>query len=206
MDTGMEIDAHDVRWFAVWTRSRQEKVAAAMLEVVGVQHFLPLKSELRQWSDRKQMVTVPLFSGYLFVRLNQKADRRLQVLKAPGIVGFVGNSKGPQSIPDQQIEDIRTVLARRIECSVLPSLEEGERVRVVRGPLVGIEGVLLRSNSTSRLLISIEVIHKTLAVSVSREDVAPVESTHRMTEESEASVRASGPNPSRSDIRLSMAP
>jgi len=205
MDTNAEIDNHDVRWFAVWTRSRQEKVASAILEVVGVQHFLPLRSELRQWSDRKQMVTVPLFSGYLFVRVNQKADSRLQVLKAPGIVGFVGNSKGPLPIPDQQIENVRTVLARRIECTVLPNLEEGERVRVVRGPLAGIEGLLLRSNSTSRLLISIEVIHKTLAVSVSREDVVLVESTPWMTKESEASFKLSGSNPSRSDTRLSMA-
>jgi transcriptional antiterminator RfaH len=171
MDINFEIDPSDSQWFAVWTRSRQEKVAAAMLTTVGVEHFLPLKSEIRQWSDRKQTVSVPLFSSYLFVRMNPTRDSRLQVLKAPGIAGFVGNSTGPLPIPDQQIEDIRTVLTKRVEFIVLPLLEEGDRVRVVRGPLAGVEGRLVRGNSTSRLLISIELIHRTLAVSVLRDDV-----------------------------------
>jgi len=180
MDSSFEIGDQDVQWFAVWTRSRQEKVAAAMLESVGVQHYLPLKSELRQWSDRKQTVAVPLFSGYLFVRLNRKTGNRYQVLNAPGIAGFVGNSAGPLPIPDRQIEDIRTILAQSLECSVLPLLEEGQRVRVLRGPLAGVEGLLLRSNSTVRLLISIQMIHKTLAVSVSRDDVVPLNATTAM--------------------------
>ena len=175
MDNYLEIDPSNSRWFAVWTRSRQEKAAAAMLATVGVQHFLPLKSEVRQWSDRKQTVSVPLFNGYLFVRMNPGRDSRLQVLKAPGIAGFVGNSTGPLPIPDQQIEDIRTVLTTQAECTALPLMEEGDRVRVVRGPLAGVEGRLARGNSTSRLLISIEMIHKTLAVSVSRDDVESVD-------------------------------
>jgi transcription antitermination factor NusG len=175
MDRNFEIDLSDSRWFAIWTRSRQEKVAAKMLATVGVQHFLPLKSEIRQWSDRKQTVSVPLFSGYLFVRMNPSKDSRLQVLKAPGIAGFVGSSTGPLPIPDQQIEDIRTVITKRVECAALPLLAEGERVRVVRGPLAGMEGRLAQGNSTSRLLISIEMIHKTLAVRVAREDVIPIE-------------------------------
>lgn len=176
MGNSFEEEASDPRWFAVWTRSRQEKIAAAMLGTLGVQHFLPLKSELRQWSDRKQTVHLPLFSGYLFVRMDPNKDSRLEVLKTPGIAGFVGNNTGPLPIPDQQIEDIRTVLTERVECSVLPFLEEGARVRVVRGPLAGIEGRLLQGNSTSRLLISIEMIHKSLAVSVSRDDVELLDS------------------------------
>ena len=171
MNNPAEIGSPDAQWFAVWTRSRQEKVAAAMLDMVGVDHFLPLKSELRQWSDRKQTVSVPLFCGYLFVRMNPTKDSRLEVLKAPGIAGFVGNSSGPLPIPDQQIEDIRTILGRRIDCTVIPILEEGDRVRVVRGPLTGIEGRLLQSNSSSRLLISIEMLHKSIAVSLSSQDV-----------------------------------
>lgn len=158
-------------WFAVWTRSRQEKVAASLLETLGVQHFLPLKSELRQWSDRKQTVTTPLFAGYLFVRMDLAQDGRLQVLKVPGIVGFVGNSVGPLPIPDWQIESIRAILNKRVEYSVLPLLKEGDRVRVVRGALAGAEGKLVRNNSASRLIISVELIHKSLAVSVSPKDV-----------------------------------
>ena len=171
MEHAIDSNSYGSRWFAVWTRSRQEKVAAAVLETLAVQHFLPLKSELRQWSDRRQVVSVPLFSGYLFVRMNPTRDSRLQVLKAPGIVGFVGNNTGPLPIPDEQIDAVRTVLNKRVECTVLPFLDEGDRVRVVRGALAGMEGRLVRSNSTSRLLISIEMINKSIAVSVSREEV-----------------------------------
>jgi len=142
-----------------------------MLENLGVPHFLPLKSEVHQWSDRKETVKVPLFSGYLFVRMNLSKDSRLQILKTPGFAGFVGNQTGPLPIPDQQIENIRTVLTQRVECTVFPLLQEGDRVRVVRGALAGIEGILVRSNSTSRLVISIEMINKSLAVNVSPQDV-----------------------------------
>jgi transcription antitermination factor NusG len=171
-----------VQWFAVWTRSRQEKTSAAMLEAVGVPHFLPLKSEVRQWSDRKQTIAVPLFTGYLFVRINPAKDSRLEVLKTPGIAGFVGNQTGPLPVPDQQIEDIRTVLEKRVECVVLPMLHEGDPVRVVRGPLTGVEGRLVRGNSSTRLAIFIEMIHKTLVVSVSRNDVELIEHRAAMTQ------------------------
>jgi len=163
------------QWFAVWTRSRQEKCAASMLEILGIPHYLPLKTEVHQWSDRKQTVTVPLFSGYLFVRINLAKRSRLEVINASGVAGFVGNLMGPLPIPDHQIEDIRTVLDTRTECSVLPLLNEGDRVRVLRGPLVGVEGRLVRSNSQSRLSISIELIHKSLLVNVSRQDVELLE-------------------------------
>jgi transcription antitermination factor NusG len=172
----------DSQWFAVWTRSRQEKSSAAILEAIGVPHFLPLKSEVRQWSDRRQTVTVPLFTGYLFVRINSASNRRLEVLKTPGIAGFVGNQTGPLPVPDQQIEDIRTVLETRVECSVFPLLNEGDRVRVVRGSLAGVEGRLVRTNSSTRLSISIEMIHKSLLVSVSRDDVELLEHRAAMTQ------------------------
>lgn len=161
----------EFRWYAVWTRSRQEKVASAMLSTLGVQHYLPLKSELRQWSDRKQMVEMPIFSGYLFVRINLLRDSRLQVLKSPGVVAFVGNQTGPLPIPDHEIEHIQTVLAARVAYSLCPSLNKGDRVRVVQGALAGVEGILVSGNSPSRLLVSIEMIRQSLSVNVSRDDV-----------------------------------
>ena len=165
---------HGSRWFAVWTRSRQEKVVAATLNRSGIPHYLPLKSELRKWSDRKQMVETPLFSGYLFVNINVMTSSRLQVLKVPGVGALVGNQMGPLPIPDQQIEDIRKVLTAGVECSVEPLLKEGDRVRVMHGALAGIEGTLVRTQSASRLLVSIEMIRQSLSVSVSRSDVEPV--------------------------------
>lgn len=175
MDDEIWSYSSETQWFAVWTRSRQEKSAASMLAALGIPHFLPLKPEIHQWSDRKQTVTVPLFSGYLFVRMDLARDSRLKVLNTSGIVGLVGNQSGPMPIPDQQIADIRTVLAARVECAVIPLLNEGDRVRVYRGALAGIEGRLVRSNSLSRISISIEMIHKSLLVNVSRDDVELLE-------------------------------
>lgn len=164
----------DSRWYAVWTRSRQEKAAAGALAQVGIHYYLPLRPELRQWSDRKQLVEVPLFSGYLFVYVNPLKEARLKVLKVPGVVAFVGNQTGPLPIPNKEIEDIQTVLASGANCSVQPSLKEGDRVRVVRGALAGVEGMLVRANSESRLLISIDMIRQSLAVSISSADVERV--------------------------------
>ena len=165
----------DSQWFAVWTRSRQEKVAAAMIESLGVSNYLPFRTELRQWSDRKQKVTVPLFSGYLFVRMNLLDGSKLRILKLPAVAGFVGNSSGPLPIPDYQIEAVRAVVTQGVECTVHSLLEEGDLVRVVRGALAGVEGRLIRFNSVSRLVISIEMIHRSLSVSISRNDVEPVQ-------------------------------
>jgi len=171
MAQNLDPSSPGAHWFALWTRSRQEKVAATMLESLGVQHFLPLKSELKQWSDRKQTVTTPLFAGYLFIRMDLLQDNRLQILKVPGVAGLVGNRNGPLPIPDLQIDSIRVVLGSRADCLVLPLLREGERVRVVRGVLSGVEGTLVRHQSASRLVISVELIHQSLAVTVSPRDV-----------------------------------
>jgi transcriptional antiterminator RfaH len=168
---GNDMSDPESHWYAVWIRSRQEKVASTMLNNIGVQQYLPLKSELRQWSDRKQMVETPVFSCYLFVRINLMKDSRLQVLKSPGVIGIVGNKTGPIPIPDQEIQDIRRVLAARIAYSLYPALNKGDRVRVVRGVLTGVEGTLVRANPTSHLLVSIDLIRQSLAVCVSAEEV-----------------------------------
>jgi transcriptional antiterminator NusG len=159
------------QWFAVWTRSRQEKVAASMLNALDVVTFLPLKSEIRQWSDRKCTVTTPLFSGYLFVRMNIDLDSRLQILKTPGVVGFVGNNTGPLPIPNQQIESIRRLLDSGIDFTVGPLLREGDRIRVIRGSLSGMEGTLVRTSSETRLILSVDLVKRSLSIDVSRHDV-----------------------------------
>jgi transcription antitermination factor NusG len=170
-----DIEENDAGWYAVWTRSRQEKASAKMLDTLGVEHYLPLKTEIRKWSDRRQMVEVPLFSGYLFVNMNLMTQSKLEVLKVPGIVAFVGNRTGPLPISPKQIEDIRRVLAAGTSCFVKPLFKEGDLVRVCRGALAGVEGRLVRVNSDSQLLISVDMIRQSLAVNISSEDVERVE-------------------------------
>ena len=168
----LECNISSSQWFAVWTRSRQEKVAASMLEALSIPTFLPLRAEVRQWSDRKQKIMTPLFSGYLFVRMNLAEDSsRLQVLKTPGIVGFVGNNTGPLAIPSQQIESIRMVLSSGLDYTVGPLLKEGDRIRVIRGSLSGMEGTLVRTNSETRLVLSVDLVKRSLSIEVSRYDV-----------------------------------
>jgi transcription antitermination factor NusG len=160
-------------WYAVLTRSRQERVAALMLEYMMIANFLPLLSQERRWSDRKQMVNLPLFPGYVFVRIARSSELQLRVLKIPGVVGFVRNQTGPLPVPDREIEDVRAVLSHGIGCSPYPFLKAGDRVRVVRGALVGLEGTLIRCGSQSKLVISVEMIQRSVAVSVNESDVEP---------------------------------
>lgn len=165
---------NESRWYAVSTRSRHEKFAASMLKSLGVRNFLPLMTEVRRWSDRKQVVASPLFSCYLFVNIPDSAESRLRVLKVPGVVSLVGNMNGPVPIPEKKIESVRVVLAQGIECFPYPYLKAGDRVRIVRGPLAGVEGAIGRSGADARLVISIEMIQQSVVIHVDSRDVEPV--------------------------------
>ena len=174
MDYGKRDSQDSPQWFAVWTRSRQEKAAATMLEALGVPHFLPLVSEHRQWSDRRKMVKVPLFPGYLFVQITNTSGLELRVRKVPGVVNFVGNQKGPSAVPEDEIQNVRTLLSRGAECSPCPFLKAGDRVRIVSGALGGIEGSLIRCGTRSRVVVSVEIIQRSVSVEISACDVEPV--------------------------------
>jgi transcription termination/antitermination protein NusG len=172
----MQIDApyRETSWYAVLTRSRQEKIAASMLEYLEVANFLPLVNQERRWSDRKQMVSVPLFPSYLFVRIATTAEMLLRVLKVPGVVDFVRSSTFPLAIPEREIADVRAALSYGVACSPYPFLRVGDRVRVVRGALAGVEGTLVRSGSQSKLVISVEMIQRSVSISVAESDVEAV--------------------------------
>jgi transcription antitermination factor NusG len=161
-------------WFAVSTRSRQEKVSANMLQSLGVRVFLPTVTEIHRWSDRKKAVTVPLFPSYLFVQIAVSRQSQLRILNVPGCVNFVGNQTGPLAIPEHEIEDIRSLLTNREDCSPYPFLNVGERVRVFGGALDGVEGTLVGKGPDSKLVISIALIQRAMAVSVYGLDVRPV--------------------------------
>ena len=158
-------------WYAVFTRSRQEKISASMLDYYQVAHFLPLLNEERRWSDRKQMVSVPLFPGYLFVHIARSSELLLRVLKVPGIVDFVRDANGPLTIPAGEIAGVQRALMHGTECSPHKFLRTGDRVRVTRGALQGIEGTYVRSGGQSKLVISVEMIQRSVAVSVAEADV-----------------------------------
>lgn len=161
-------------WYAVWTRSRQEKVIARTLAALGFNHFLPLVEEERQWSDRRKRVSLPLFPGYLFVRLRGTPDERLHLMRLSGVVELVGGRQGPVAVPEMEIASIRAVLARGVSWSPCTYPGSGDRVRVVRGVLAGIEGRVIRQGAQATLVLSVEAIRRSISVNVAVSDVETV--------------------------------
>lgn len=144
---------------------------ASKLEAAGIQFFLPMAIERRQWSDRVQAIDVPIFAGYVFVQIHAHKREELAVLTTPGVVRLIGNSKGALPIPDEQIEYLRRILSLDLPYDTSPFLQAGDRVRVVRGVLTGVEGTLVRAGSGECLIVSIEMIQRAISVTVSRRDV-----------------------------------
>jgi transcription antitermination factor NusG len=120
------------------------------------------------------VIAMPLFPGYLFVQIPRTPEFQLAVRKVPGVVNFVGNHLGPLAIPPSELESVRTILSRGSECAPHPFLQVGDRVRVVRGALAGIEGTLTRRGAQSKLIISVQMIQRSVSVSVTASDVEPV--------------------------------
>lgn len=172
--TGVAEDAAlEPRWYAVRTRSRHEKkVHAQLADRPGIDAFLPLRERRSRWKDRIRRIQEPLFPGYCFARFRH--PDRLRVLKAVGVVGLVGPSGEPEPIPDSEIEAIRTVAGSRLGYELFPFLAEGMAVEVMRGPLMGVRGRLLRKDREFRVVLSVTLIRQSVAVEIDAADVTPV--------------------------------
>jgi transcription antitermination factor NusG len=157
----------ETAWYAVQTRSRHEKKVAEEIEDKGIPSFLPLVTRVHKWSDRQQQVQIPLFPGYVFVNTTSVADDRVSVLRTPGVAGFVGSSGRGTPIPEKQIEDIRLILDRNVPFEDYPFLEVSQRVRIRGGSLDGVEGTLVAKNSDQSLIVSIDLIKRSILVRVS---------------------------------------
>jgi transcription antitermination factor NusG len=160
------------RWYALRTRSRYEKLVREQLANQGIEPLLPTVMRLRQWKDRKKEVEVPLFSGYCFVRF--ASGQRLPVLKTIGVVDIVGSSHCPEPIPDEEIAALKTLMVSVLPYDPHPYLHEGMRVEVVRGPLQGVHGILLRKEKRHRLVIGVRLIQQAAAVEIDVTDIVPV--------------------------------
>lgn len=151
-------------WYAIQTRSRHEKMVVQQLQNQGIITFLPLSSQLREWSDRQKLVEFPLFPGYAFVRMVYGPEERLRVLHTEGVVNFVGTSGQGIAIPEKQIEHIQTLLANKVPFESYPFLKAGQRVRIRGGALNGTEGILVRQDADRMLVISVELIQRSLSI------------------------------------------
>jgi transcription antitermination factor NusG len=149
-------------WYAVYTRSHQERLVKTQLDGRGVEAFLPAYEKTSQWKDRKKVIQMPLFPGYLFVKI--LSVRRIEVLKAYGVVRIVGNSTGPMPIPEEQVATVRRFVEVGLKCDPHPYLKIGKKVRIKEGPLEGLQGILVRKKNRSLFVISVEMIQRSVSV------------------------------------------
>ena len=161
-------------WYAAYTCAKHEKRVAADLGAREVEHFLPLYSSVRRWKDRRVQLEFPLFPGYVFVRLALRD--RLRVLQIPSVVRLVGFNGLPAALPDTEMELLRSGLSERLRAEPHPFLTVGRRVRIKSGPFAGLEGILKRKKSNLRVVISLELIQRSVAVDVDAADVFPLNS------------------------------
>jgi transcription antitermination factor NusG len=163
---------HDPRWYAIYTCARHEKRVAEQLAQRRVEFFLPLYDAVHRWKDRRMHVQLPLFPGYIFVHF--PLAERLRVLELPSVVRIIGFNGAPAPLPDDEIVSLRDGLAAHLRAEPHPYLKVGRRVRVRRGPLAGRDGILLRKKDKLRLVLSIDLIQRAVAVEVDAADVEPL--------------------------------
>jgi len=165
------VDLNAGQWFAVYTRSHHEKSVAEQLRGKSIEHFLPTYTSVRRWKDRVKTLQMPLFAGYLFVKVFP--SQFLDVLQAHGVSRLVGSPK-PKPLEDIEIRQLRAWLSLPIGIEPHPYLRIGQRVRVSRGPLADVEGILIRKKSVFRLVVAVDLIQRSVALEIDAADIVPV--------------------------------
>jgi transcription antitermination factor NusG len=163
---------YEPRWYALKTRSRHEKVVRDQLEQRDVDTFLPVCESWRQWKDRKKKIELPLFPGYCFARF--PLTERLRVVSAVGVVHVVSINGRPEPIREDELTAIQQLVSTKLRYDPHPFLEEGMDVEVVRGPLAGVRGKLLRKDRVTRLVIAVTLVRQAAVLEIHPADVIPV--------------------------------
>lgn len=159
-------------WYALTVRANAEKRVATALQVRGYDPYLPLYRKRSRWSDRTKVLDRVLFSGYVFCRFS--LSRRAEVTGVPGVASIVGFGSHFASIPDEEIEAVRRLTGSGLPTIPWPFLTEGDRIRVVQGPLAGVEGLFCRSKQVHRIVVSVSLLQRSVAAEVDRDWIEPV--------------------------------
>lgn len=160
-------------WYALRIQSRLQNVASTTLRDKGYEEFFPLYRARRRWSDRIKELELPLFPGYLFCRF-YLGDRLLPILTTPGVISVVGAGKTPVPIDDDEIEAIRAILRSGLAAQPWPLLRVGSKVFIERGPLTGLEGIITNTDKVYRLVVSVSLLQRSVAVEIDREWARPI--------------------------------
>jgi transcription antitermination factor NusG len=159
----------DPHWYAVYTCANHEKQVATQFLERNIEHFLPLYDSVRRWADRKKRIQLPLFDGYVFVRIGLRD--RMAVLRVPSVVRLVGFNGHPAMLSAQEIDFLKNTLLPQLRAEPHPYLKIGRTVRIVRGALQGAEGVLIRKKKASRVVVAIDLIARAASVEVETADI-----------------------------------
>ena len=166
------------KWYAVYTWANHEKRVAEHLEQRQMRSFLPLYRAMHRWKDRRKEVELALFPSYVFVHLS--LQHRLRVLEIPSVVHLVSFQGKPAPLPAHEIEKLRQGVNGRVRMGPHPYLQSGQRVRVRSGPVAGLEGILLRRKEGARLVVSIEILMRAVALEIDEADVEAVGPENRL--------------------------
>jgi transcription antitermination factor NusG len=187
----MHLPEEGTHWYALHVRTRFEKVVARNLQGKGYEEFLPLYRRVSRWSDRTKEIELPLFPGYVFSRFNP--HDRLPILTIPGVNAIVGVGKNFLPVQESELDAIRAVLKSGAYCEPWPFLEAGQPVRVEYGPLAGSEGLVMMVKNSYRLVISINMLQRSVAVEIDRDCLKPLpkEARHKKAPTSKGELIAS---------------
>jgi len=165
------VDYFQPRWYAVYTSANREKRVALQLCQRSVEHFLPVYESLRRWKDRRVKLDLPLFPGYVFVRIALRD--RLPVLQVPGVARLVGFDGTPCALPDDEMEALRWGLSGVFAAQPHPYLNVGRRVRIKNGPFGGLKGILVRRKGNWRVVISLDLIQRSVSMEIDASELDP---------------------------------
>jgi transcription termination/antitermination protein NusG len=179
-------------WFALRVKSRCEKMVASIAHQKGFEEFLPLYQSRRRWSDRYKSVELPLFPGYVFCKL--AIERRLPLLTVPGVLHFVGIGRMPAPMDPAEIAAIQTAIQSGLSTEPWPFLAVGQRVKLEAGPLAGMEGFLEEVRKEHRLIVSVTLLQRSVAVEIERDWARPLDSAERQRPVQPAAALVSNPS------------
>jgi transcription antitermination factor NusG len=178
-----------IPWHALYTHHQHEKLLQQILVEKGFETFLPLYSVTHRWKDRVQRLSVPLFPSYVFI--HGGLDRRLDLVTTTGFHSIVANGERPGTILQQEIDAIRQLIETKLQVEPHPFLKVGDRVRVKSGPLSGFEGILVRKKNHCRLVLSVELLQKSVATEVDASTVERVSAFVRPRQTTPSRCRSS---------------
>jgi transcription antitermination factor NusG len=174
-----EVEPSPYPWFALRVRSNYEKISGSHLRERGYEQFSPSYWVERRWSDRTKQIERFLFPGYIFCRFDP--NDRFPVVTVPGIVDVVGFGKSPEQIPDAEIERVRRMVESGAAVSPYPYMRVGQTVRIEQGPLTGVEGVLVQVKGKTRLVVSVNLLQRSVSAEIDRHSIRPVSTSSSET-------------------------